>query len=104
MKSAEQQARDLLEELGYKDAQALSAGDVVTLANYIADANVYRRQRDRNRKDELQTAIERMELKADEVKYTKRPTIRQIKGLVALCHRVSEEYYKSKESNASTNG
>lgn len=37
MKSAEQQARDLLEQCGVEDAQSFSAGDVVALANYIAD-------------------------------------------------------------------
>lgn len=37
-KSAEQQARDLLERLGVEDAQSFSAGDVVELANLIADA------------------------------------------------------------------
>lgn len=40
--TAEQMARDLLEEYGLEDAQALSAGDVVELANYISDARAYR--------------------------------------------------------------
>lgn len=42
-KSAEQQARDLLERYGMEDAQSWSAGDLVELANLIADANAYRR-------------------------------------------------------------
>lgn len=43
-KSAEQQARDLLERCGVVDAQSFSAGDVVELANLIAKANTYRHQ------------------------------------------------------------
>jgi hypothetical protein len=42
-KSAEQEARDLLEQYGVEDAQSLSAGDVIELANLIADAHAYRR-------------------------------------------------------------
>jgi len=42
--SAEQQARDLLERCGVEDAQSFSAGDVVELANLIAETNRYRRQ------------------------------------------------------------
>lgn len=42
-KSAEQQARDLLERYGLEDAQSFSAGDIVELANLIADAHAYRR-------------------------------------------------------------
>lgn len=38
-KSAEQQARDLLEQCGVEDAQSFTAGDVVALANFIADTN-----------------------------------------------------------------
>jgi len=34
--SPEQKARDLLERMGYEDAQSLTAGDVVELANLIA--------------------------------------------------------------------
>jgi hypothetical protein len=45
--SAEQQARDLLEYYGLDGAQELSAGDVVELANFIADANAYRRCHDK---------------------------------------------------------
>jgi hypothetical protein len=41
-KSAEQQARDLLERCGVEDAQSFSAGDVIALANFIADANEHR--------------------------------------------------------------
>jgi hypothetical protein len=37
-KSAEQQARDLLEEYGLEDAQSMTAGDVVELANAISHA------------------------------------------------------------------
>ena len=44
MKSAEQQARDLLEQCGVEDAQSFSAGDVVALANLIAEAHRYRHQ------------------------------------------------------------
>jgi hypothetical protein len=44
-KSAEQQARDLLEQYGVKDAQSMTAGDLVELANLINDANAYRVQR-----------------------------------------------------------
>lgn len=43
MKSAEQQARDLLERYGVSDAQSWSAGDLVELANLIADATAYRK-------------------------------------------------------------
>jgi hypothetical protein len=43
-KSAEQQARDLLEQCGVEDAQSFSAGDVVALANLIAEVNTHRRQ------------------------------------------------------------
>ena len=43
-KSAEQQARDILELYGVEDAQSLTAGDLVELANLIRDANEYRRQ------------------------------------------------------------
>ena len=35
--SAEQQARDMLERMGVEDAQSWSAGEVVELANLIAD-------------------------------------------------------------------
>lgn len=35
--TAEQKARDLLERLGVKDAQSFSSGDLVELANLIAD-------------------------------------------------------------------
>jgi hypothetical protein len=35
-KSAEQQARDLLEKYGLEDAQSMTSGDVVELANAIA--------------------------------------------------------------------
>jgi hypothetical protein len=35
-KSAEQQARDMLERMGVPDAQSYSAGDLVELANLIA--------------------------------------------------------------------
>jgi hypothetical protein len=38
-RSAEQQARDMLEQCGVEDAQSFTAGDVVALANFIADAN-----------------------------------------------------------------
>lgn len=41
--TAEQQARDLLERYGVEDAQSMSTGDVVELANLIADANAYRK-------------------------------------------------------------
>lgn len=37
--SAEQRARDLLEQCGVEDAQSFTAGDVVALANFIAHAN-----------------------------------------------------------------
>lgn len=42
--SAEQQARDMLERCGVDDAQTFSSGDLVELANLIADANGNRRQ------------------------------------------------------------
>lgn len=42
--SAEQQARDLLEQCGVEDAQSFTAGDVVALANFIAEASRYRQQ------------------------------------------------------------
>lgn len=35
--TAEQQARDMLEQCGVEDAQSFTAGDVVALANLIAD-------------------------------------------------------------------
>jgi hypothetical protein len=35
--TAEQQARDLLERCGVEDAQSFTAGDVMELANLIAD-------------------------------------------------------------------
>jgi hypothetical protein len=42
----EQEARDLLERLGVEDAQSWSAGDVLELANILADAaECERRQR-----------------------------------------------------------
>jgi hypothetical protein len=48
MKSYEQQARDLLEryalEFDLKDAQSLTAGDVVELANIMRDADAYNRK------------------------------------------------------------
>lgn len=37
MSTPEQQVRDILERMGYKDAQSLTAGDVVELANIIAE-------------------------------------------------------------------
>lgn len=40
--SAEQQARDLLEQCGVEDAQSFTAGDVVALANFIAETSRYR--------------------------------------------------------------
>lgn len=42
--SAEQQARDLLERLDVEDAQAYSSGDLIELANLIADADRFKRQ------------------------------------------------------------
>lgn len=44
MKSAEQDARDLLEQCGVDDAQSFTARDVVALANLIAENHMYRRQ------------------------------------------------------------
>lgn len=38
-KSAEQQARDLLERMGIEDAQSFSSGDLVELANLIAEVH-----------------------------------------------------------------
>lgn len=40
-KSAEQQARDLLEGYGLEDAQSMTSGDVVELANAIAHAHAW---------------------------------------------------------------
>lgn len=40
-KSAEQEARDLLEQYGLEHAQSLSAGDVVELANAIAHSHAW---------------------------------------------------------------
>jgi len=40
MKTAEQQARDMLECYGLEDAQSLTAGDVIELANLIAAKNI----------------------------------------------------------------
>jgi hypothetical protein len=39
MISAEQEARDMLERLDVEDAQSFTAGDVVELANLIAEAS-----------------------------------------------------------------
>lgn len=50
MKSAEQEARDLLEQCGIEDAQSFSAGDVLALANFIAKADSYRRENDMYRR------------------------------------------------------
>ena len=36
MPTPEQQARDMLERMGWEEAQSLSAGEVVELANLIA--------------------------------------------------------------------
>lgn len=51
--TAEQRARDLLERCGVEDAQSFTAGDVVELANLLAEAEedvgiiqALRRQRD----------------------------------------------------------
>lgn len=41
--TAEQQARDMLERLGMDDAQSLTSGDVVELANLIAEVQALRR-------------------------------------------------------------
>jgi hypothetical protein len=43
-KSAEQDARDLLEQCGVEDAQSFTAGDVIALANFIAEASRDRQQ------------------------------------------------------------
>lgn len=40
--AAEQQARDLMEACGVEDAQSFSSGDLVVLANFVADANHFR--------------------------------------------------------------
>lgn len=40
--SAEQQARDLMEQCGVEDAQSFTAGDVIALANFIAETNRFR--------------------------------------------------------------
>ena len=40
-KSAEQQARDLLERYGLEDAQSFSSGDVIELANVIAHSHAW---------------------------------------------------------------
>ena len=37
MKSAEQEARDMLDRMGVEDAQSWSAGEVVELANMLHD-------------------------------------------------------------------
>lgn len=42
--TAEQQARDMLEQCGVEDAQSFTAGDVVALANLIFEADRQRRQ------------------------------------------------------------
>lgn len=49
-KSAEQQARNLLDQCGVEDAQSFSAGDVVALANLIADHHHRFNQMERIRK------------------------------------------------------
>lgn len=41
-KSAEQQARDMLERMGVEDAQSFSSGDVVELANLIVENHKWR--------------------------------------------------------------
>lgn len=41
--SAEQEAREMLERMGWDDAQSLTAGDVVELANLIAEVRLLRR-------------------------------------------------------------
>ena len=43
-RTAEQQARDLLERLGWDEAQSLTAGDVCELANLIAECSRLRTQ------------------------------------------------------------
>ena len=40
MVTPEQEARDLLERMGIEDAQSFTAGDVVELANWIADKHL----------------------------------------------------------------
>lgn len=54
-KSAEQQARDLLEQCGVEDAQSFTAGDVVVLANFIADAHRRVRAAEGRQMDDVDT-------------------------------------------------
>ncbi len=44
MITAEQQARDMLDRLGVPDAQTYSSGDLVELANLIAEVDMLRRK------------------------------------------------------------
>lgn len=53
--SAEQQARDMLEAMGYEDAQQRTAGDVVFLANLIRRA-----ERAEAERDEFSRSIDRI--------------------------------------------
>jgi hypothetical protein len=43
MSTPEQQVRDMLERMGYENAQSLTAGDVVELANIIAENTLLKR-------------------------------------------------------------
>lgn len=43
MSTPEQQVRDMLERMGYEDAQSLTAGDVAELANIIAENTLLKR-------------------------------------------------------------
>ncbi len=42
--TAEQQARDMLDRLGVEDAQTYSSGDLVELANLIAEVDMLRKK------------------------------------------------------------
>lgn len=44
MKTAEQEARDMLECMGVKHAQSLSASDVMPIANLISDSKIIETQ------------------------------------------------------------
>lgn len=54
MSTPEQQVRDMLERMGFENAQSLTAGDVVELANIIAENTSLKR------KNELLRAFSKM--------------------------------------------
>jgi len=93
-KSLEQEARDLIEACGYDDAQNLSAGDVVVLAQHLAELHkeiAFWRELLRKYMESVHTAegltfVDRRSQRNDAVRY-RRLTAEEHEALIELAKR-----------------